>query len=240
MEKPHSESNNCSVHLVMDQYVSALGLKQALIEEGHFIHATFHCMSMALKCWHKEAPGVAIIDYHLNYPAGGLLAIRKTRQKFSEVGLVLYSVTTPPALHLARALELNTEAIITSVRKLEELTDAVNKANRREQKINEEARQILEKYDYRVAQYRNFKKMLHPRRKQMVKMIGWGYSSSEIAEELGYTKGYISNERSKITALLDLSGTNALKDFAEELVTLPEVSKQFYADRQLLILNLRE
>jgi len=201
--------------LIADDHRIVLEGLQKLLEHDFEIVGTADNGQDLIEYARQLRPDVAVVDISMP-KLNGIEAARKLRQASPETRILILSMHSDPRL-VEAALRAGAQGYLLKRSAAEELAEAIHKVWNGQRYISPWiARQLLEGLDEptEVTEARRAAGQLTPRQKEVLRLIGQGKTTREIAAELGLSPRTVEFHKRCIMNQLGLHSSAALIRYA--------------------------
>ena len=169
----------------------------------------------AVRLAQQLQPDIALVDVRM--PGGGLEAVRRMKQSVAEIKILILSQYDDPAyLHQALAAGASGYALKRSTG--HELLQAIRAVARGEVYLHPALTRMLveEAWGPRQAETAAHDHALSEREVQVLRLIAFGYTTRQIADELSLSARTVETYKQRIVDKLGIQGRAALVRYALE------------------------
>lgn len=206
------------VVILVEEGLKAYGAEVMLKNLGCRVMYTGCCVDHLREMLAADPPEVALIDLRLQLSYDGLKAVRAAGAISNVRTLVMTAVTKPEILALAR--HWGADGVADKVMAQDDLHEAMMHLVHRDEYIKPSVIEQIKKGWWFVERLERFGEM-QPVDKQIVRWIGQGKTSAEIAGKLKIKRKTVANRRNQISGMLELNEHGGLERFAQLVASVP-------------------
>lgn len=207
----NSSDSKDRVFIVEDHPVALEGLVLSIEEaDDYVLHGTARTAEEALEVMSEDLPDVAIVDLHLP-DKNGLTLIGDIHDDYPDVSILVVSAY-PDAVYAQRALHAGALGYINKAQAIQNIIEGLRHVAAGELYISEDVSQRIsrEKDGPESDIVGTPEDLLTDRELEVFKLIGRGYSNSEIGEKLEISVKTVETYRERMKKKLPLKNAREL------------------------------